>query len=76
MAPTIKQDPTAEVAPEILAQAIEDVAAAAKKLLASRLSKRAIILLIHDHAAGRVGKREIEQVLDSAASLTFYLNKK
>jgi hypothetical protein len=71
--PVIKQDPEAEVAPEILAQAIVDVAAAAKKLLASRLSKRAIILLIHDHSG--VPKREIERVLDSAASLTYYVKK-
>lgn len=72
---TIKQVPENEVAPEILAQSVVEVAAAAKKLLASRLSKRAIVLLIHDHCAGRVGKGAIEQVLDSAASLTYYLKK-
>jgi hypothetical protein len=62
-----------ETAPEVLASAITEVQTAARKLLNSRLTERAIIMLIHDHCGERVGKREIKIVLESAANLGFYV---
>lgn len=67
MAITVKQDPNNEVPVEILADAIVHVARAAQQLLNSRLTKRAIVLLLHESSG--VGKRDIEYVLDHAASL-------
>ncbi len=56
--------------PDELAQAIIDVAAAAKRILASKLSRRAIIVLIKDSVGpGGPGLREIEQILEHAAAL-------
>lgn len=69
MAVTVKQNPEKEVAAEILAEAIVQVAAAAQKLLASRLTRRALILLVHDACGGNVGKRDIDLVLTYSASL-------
>jgi hypothetical protein len=63
--PTIIGD--AEVGAELLAQSIIDVSEAAKKLLGSRLSRRALVVLLHD--ASGVAKRDIELVLDHAADL-------
>ncbi len=51
----------------ILAQAIVDLSAAAEKLLASGLNRKAIIVLLHD--ATKQGKREIEYVLNALESL-------
>lgn len=55
------------VGAEVLAQAICDVSAAAKKLLSSRLSRRAIALLIKDRSG--VSMADIDKVLDGAAEL-------
>lgn len=57
--------------PELLATAIEDVARAARILLGSRLTMRAIVLLIQDHSGVKQG--DIKRVLESAANLGFYL---
>jgi hypothetical protein len=57
--------------PEVLASAIEDVADAARRLLGSRLSERAIVLLLHDHSG--VPQKQIRAVLNSAANLRFYV---
>jgi hypothetical protein len=64
----------ADQAPEILASAIVDVAAAARKLLASRLTKRAVVVLLKD-SIGTMSMRDIEFVLDHAATLDRYTKK-
>lgn len=67
MTVTVKQDPNNEVPAEVLATAIVNVSRAAQQLLSSRLTKRAIVILLHESSG--VGKRDIEYVLDHAASL-------
>lgn len=67
MAVTVKQNPNNEVPVEVLADAIVEVSRAARQLLASRLTKRAIVLLLHESSG--VGKRDIQYVLDHAANL-------
>jgi hypothetical protein len=69
VAVTVKQNPENEVPAEVLAEAIVQVADAAKRLLSSRLTKRAILVLLHDSSG--VGMRDIEYVLDHAAQLAF-----
>jgi hypothetical protein len=59
--------PEKEVPVEILATAIVDLDAAAKRLLNGPLKRRAVILLIHDIC--RVPLGDIERVLDAAADL-------
>jgi hypothetical protein len=55
---------------KIMEQAIVDVAEAARKLLNSRLSKRAVIVLIRDSMPGSgMPFKDIETVLDCAARL-------
>jgi hypothetical protein len=49
------------VNPEKFADSIQAIADTMKKLAGSRLSRRAIITLIHDHS--KVAKRDIELVL-------------
>lgn len=72
------QDPEAPIAIEILAKAIVDVSAAAKKMMKSGLTEEAIVLLIHDESG--VGKPDIRRVLRSipelAAKYTFFDGKK
>jgi hypothetical protein len=63
-----------ETTPEMLASAIEEVAAGARKLLNSRLSTRAITVLLKD--ATGLPMADIEAVLRSAACLDVrYLKK-
>lgn len=57
------------VEPEVLAQAIVDVAAGAKKLLGSRLTERAVLVLIQDSITPFIGIREIKAVLYAASQL-------
>lgn len=59
-----------EVDPDILASAIVDVSNAAKKLLNSRLSKRAIAILIRDACKGNRSLCDILEVLDAAENLS------
>lgn len=55
---------------EIMEQAIVDVATAARKLLNSKLTKRAILVLIRDSIIGNnIGLKDIEVVLDCASKL-------
>jgi hypothetical protein len=69
-APIIKQEKDKEIPVEILAKAIVEVAEAAKKLQNSRLSKRAICLLIKDSMTGTgIPMKDIQTVLDCAANL-------
>lgn len=69
----IVQDPENEVTQEILAQAIADVAEAAKKLTNGPLEARAIHLLIKDKC--NVGIPDIRRVLEAAADLGSFLKK-
>ena len=65
----LKQDPNKpEVPAEILAQSIETVAAGMRKLTATRLSRRALHILIRDACNG-VGIAEIEAVLNAVENL-------
>lgn len=59
--------------PEILASAIKDVADAAKKLLSTRLTKRAILVLLKDMSGQPM--HVIESILDNAASLDRFIKK-
>jgi hypothetical protein len=63
--PTIINE--ADVGPEILAKAIIDVSDAAKKLLSSRLTNRALTVLLRD--ATGLPLVTIEKVLNAAADL-------
>lgn len=73
---TVKQDPANEIPVEVLADAIVQVADAAKRLLSSRLTTRAVVLLIHDACGGAVGKRDIQMVLEKSAMLAATYIKK
>jgi len=64
---TVKQKNEAPVAAEVLATAIIDISDAMKKLNASGLKRRALVALIHDQS--KIGKREIEIVLNNLESL-------
>ncbi len=63
---------------EILAESIIQVAGAFKKFENSRLTKRAIILLIQDRVgATRINRWQIEAVLEAAAELkSAYIKKR
>lgn len=54
-------------APEVLAEAIVEIAAAMKKVLSSRLKRDTLILLVH--WASRVPQRDVRLVLDSLEQL-------
>jgi hypothetical protein len=60
--------------PEILASAIKDVAEAARKLLSSKLTKRAIVILLKD-SIGYISMKDIELVLDHAACLDKFVKR-
>lgn len=67
---TINTDEENGIPLEIMAKAITQVSDAAQKILNSRLTKRAIFVLIKDSIPGNtVGLREIEIVLEHAANL-------
>lgn len=61
----VKSDPPEST--EILAEAIVRLGGALDKLNESGMNRRAIILLLHD--ATRVGKRDIEAILDAIPRL-------
>jgi len=64
----VKQTPgEPEVPAEVLAQSIVRLDEAVKKMTASGLRQRAIILLLHDHSG--VGKPAVRQVLESLSQL-------
>lgn len=55
---------------EIMEQAIVDVATAARKLLNTKLTKRAVVVLIKDSMSGTgIPMKDIEWVLDCASKL-------
>jgi hypothetical protein len=72
-----KKDPVItgadDVGPELLAKAIVDVADAAKALLKSRLTKKAILVLLKDKTG--LPQHTIESVLDGAARLDEYVKR-
>lgn len=71
----IHQDPAAPVEKSLLASAIIDISNAMKKLTASGLNRRAIVILTHHnckasgHPPTKVGQRDIEAVFKSLESL-------
>jgi len=71
---TIKTDEENPEPIELIAQAIIDLSDAFKKIESSRLTKRAIILLIKDRCY--VNMKDIEIILDIAPKLKDYYIKK
>ena len=59
---------------EIIEQGILDIAKGMRTLEATRLNRRAIVALLHDHT--RVPKNVIENILDSMSSLEITYCKK
>ena len=74
----IKTDEENPVDVELIAEAIIQVAESFEKINDSQLSRRAIVLLLQDMiGVGRIGKQQIELVLDNAARLKEdYIKKK
>lgn len=70
-----KKDPVilVDTAPEILASEIKAVADAAKKLLNSKLEKRAILVLLKDMSGYPMA--QIEKILDCASRLDTFIKK-
>ena len=62
---------------ELLASSIVQVAEGARRLKASRLKERAVVLLIRDSiTGGKLALKDIQAVLDAAATLDIrYLKK-
>jgi hypothetical protein len=70
--PQNKED---EIPVEILAQSIADISAGMKKLKASKLNDKALVLLIQD--ASKVSKTDINSVLEALENLErIYLKPK
>lgn len=68
-------------AADIIAEEIETLSEGMKKLLNSKLSERAIILLIQDacpllYGRSPIGRTQIREVLHAAANLKEYFVKK
>lgn len=64
----IKQQPNVDETPvEIIAQSIEAIAAGMKKLNSTRLTKRALIILIAEHS--HVNRGDVSRVLESLEDL-------
>lgn len=67
---TIVKDKERVVSVKIMQEAIVEIASAARTLLNSRLTKRAIVVLIKDSIPGSgITMRDIELVLEHAAKL-------
>lgn len=63
----VVQEPEKEIPAEVIASAIVDIAAGMKKLNTTRLSRRAIVTLIHEES--RIARRDIEIVLNNLETL-------
>ncbi len=61
---------------EVMASAIKSVAEAVRKLDKSRLTRRAIVLLIRDSISPTLGISDINAVLDAAGKLDVKFLKK
>lgn len=64
---TIKQRPENPIPVEIMAEAVVEIASAMKVLERTRLSRKAVIALVHDSSG--VPKRVIADVLDHLQNL-------
>ncbi len=64
----VKQDEENQIPVDIMAQAIVDIGAAMKKISASKLSRKAIVVLIQHDV--KLGIGTIEAVLDSLDALS------
>lgn len=64
---TVTQKPEDPIPAEVIAQSIVDIAKGMKALNATRLSRRAIVTLIHEHS--KIARRDIEIVLNNMDSL-------
>lgn len=70
----IVQDPEKPVAPKVIAEAIVEIAKAMRTINATRLTRRAIVTLIHEHS--KVARSTIELVLNNLDALeTTWLKK-
>jgi hypothetical protein len=67
--PIIKNDKENPIPVEVIAEAIIQVAKGFQAMRNSKLSRRAIILLIKDSCPGNPAISDISNILDSAASL-------
>lgn len=65
----VKQDEEKPVTQEVLAEAIVNIGKATNKLLASGINQRAIVVLLHDHLKGHVGRPAIMAVLEALPEL-------
>lgn len=63
----IKQDDKKPIPQEVIAGAIIEIAAGMKRISQSRLSRKAIVALIHD--TSKVKKSDIETVLNNLESM-------
>lgn len=63
----VKENPADVVQPEVLASAIRDIGAAARKLAASGLNRKAVVVLVAD--ASKVSRSTVGAVLDALATL-------
>jgi hypothetical protein len=67
---SIVKDKTDEIPVEIMERAIVNISEGMQRLTGSRLTKRAIVLLVQDSVgSAAVTKKQVEWVLDAAASL-------
>jgi hypothetical protein len=63
----VTQDPAKDVPAEVMAQAIVDISESMKKIASTRLTRKAIVALIHDRSG--IAKRTIDIVLDNMEDL-------
>lgn len=68
---TIKQNPDAPVATDILAEAIVNVSRGMTKLLKGPLNESAVVILIQETCGGRsaISREDVKRVLHAAADL-------
>lgn len=78
---TVKRDAAEPEQVELLAKAILETSECAKKLIASGLTKRALIVLIHNlvpsaqYGKPQVNKTQIREVLEALPKLREFLGK-
>lgn len=65
----VKQNEENPEPTEVIAEAIIKVADAMEKMKATKLTERAILLLIRDSISGNIGLGDIKTVLNAAADL-------
>lgn len=75
MKTSIVQDPEHPIGAEIIAQSIVDIAEAMKKINETRLTRDAIVTLIHERS--KISKRDINIVLNNLEQMeSFWLKRK